>query len=108
MGSKWRVVDGQRLTLTDVNPPKGWTNHYDVLGGDEFWAEMDRDYPFEMQPLFGMKDTQDGMKWVMIQAGDGNGFWVYDFIETDMHKIKIPSDLESIVATINDENQGVY
>ncbi|KAJ4248381.1 hypothetical protein NW762_012712 [Fusarium torreyae] len=95
------------LDIEQVNPPKGWTNHYNDLGSDDLWAEMDRNFADEMKPLFGMKNPQDGKKWVIIQAGDKNEFWVYNAIDDEMQCIKTPCDLESIVTTIDDPNQGV-
>ncbi|RSL98326.1 hypothetical protein CDV31_012641 [Fusarium ambrosium] len=113
MSNKVKEVDGKLVTNTEVAPPGNWTNDYEEMGGDMEWgeygnvAELVKGYGLDgdVKPLFAMA-SYTGEALSLFELGDGQ-FFLYNAIEGSLYQIKNPSDLQSIVSTIEDESQGL-
>ncbi|KAH6967636.1 hypothetical protein AUP68_17069 [Ilyonectria robusta] len=116
MPDNLQIVDGRQVTVTDVNPPKGWTNDYIEMGGEIQWGlsgdATSRALAYgiegDVKPLFATQ-SWTGQTIVLFEAVFEAGsslFFLYNAIETTLFQIMQPTDLQSIVSTIGDEDKG--
>jgi hypothetical protein len=101
--------------MTDVEkvaPPADWTNNYDDMGGDMQWgefgdvAEFVKGYGLDgtVKPLFAMQSYTG--EAISLFELSGNHY-LYNAIEGSLYQIKNPTDLQSIVKTIDDPDKGM-
>lgn len=83
------------------------------MGGDMQWgqygdvAELIKGYGLngDVKPLFAMK-AYTGEALSLFELGDSQ-YFLYNAIEGSLYQINDPSDLQTIVSAIDDENRGL-
>jgi hypothetical protein len=133
MTEVWKMDEssGQRVTNTDVSldintkegiyiadqlnkiePPDGWTNDYEEVGGDQLWSpdfgevtEMARGYGLQgtVKPIIGM-DLSQGNGFSLFEIG--SRYFLFESNANQLLEIKSPTDLQTIVSAIGDEGLG--
>ncbi|KAF4960804.1 hypothetical protein FSARC_10356 [Fusarium sarcochroum] len=112
MSDNVKVVNGTLVTNTDVEPPSDWTNNYEDMGGDMQWAEdgdvseLVEGYGLDgnVKPLFAMQQYTGEALSLFELSGQ---YYLYNAIEGSLYQINGPTDLQTIVSTIDDENKGL-
>ena len=113
-----KEVNGRLMaTARDIPPPRGWTNDYEELGGDDTWgpegtitlmlydAGMDAT---GLKPLYVMQAWMGGGGVIMFEAGSPTAFYMYSPMDNTIHQMTLMKDLQSIVDWMNDEDKGGY
>ncbi|KAM0188810.1 hypothetical protein ACHAPI_010419 [Fusarium lateritium] len=112
MSDNVKEVNGTLVTNTDVSPPDDWTNNYEDMGGDMQWgeygdvAELCQGYGLEgtVKPLFAMQSYTG--EAISLFELSGNHY-IYNAIEGTVYQIHEPTDLQTIVKTMDDPDQGM-
>ncbi|KAJ4118954.1 hypothetical protein NW768_010697 [Fusarium equiseti] len=112
MADTIKEVNGILVTNTDISPPADWTNNYEDMGGDLQWGdfgdvtELCKGHGLDgtVQPLFAMRSYTG--EAISIFEISGNHY-LYNAIEGSLYQINGPSDLQTIVNTIDDLDQGM-
>lgn len=97
-----------------IEPPPGWTNDYEQLGGDDEWANEGPMHQLlcdlgvdvtGLKPLYAL-EAGTGGNLVLFETGSPPAFYFFSPIEFSLYKINLFTDLGELVEWIGDEEKG--
>ncbi|KAL6362728.1 hypothetical protein LRP88_04032 [Fusarium phalaenopsidis] len=114
MSDVLEICNGKCVTaLGGLKPPHNWTNDYRDMGYDRIWgpdgevAELAMRHGIQgfVRPLF----SEPGYRRPRMPVFQilGGKFYLYKEPHKALFEITSHTDLESIIATIDDENKGL-
>ncbi|KAJ6050212.1 uncharacterized protein N7446_005552 [Penicillium canescens] len=113
-----KEVDGRLVaTARDIEPPAGWTNDFETLGGETVRGNDGEIYELleykgidttETKPLYAaMASGAGGERFAMMEAGSTTAFYLYHLDDDYLYRINQPDNLAEIVKRINEEDGGL-